>query len=328
MNFHQLRIFVEVAKQKNFSRAAESIFLSQPTVSTHIKALEDEIGAPLFDRSQRELVLTEGGKILLKYAREILESQEEALSAIQKNYRIVKGHLEIATSSVPGAYLLPGLLHCFHQKHPEVTFSVLLRDTRHVFESISDYTYDLGFTGKPVKSEEDLIQIKLIEDRLILIAPPGTNLGGSEKSAANGKGLHMKSSKPFVVLPYADLQACLEQKFILREPGSATRLIFEKALQKHSGRAQNLQVIAYLEDQEAIKESVKAGLGVTVISRMAVEEELRLGTLEGYLLDELELKRSFYLIYRKKRILPPTSQAFIKHVLEYFEIKARRHEAK
>ena len=172
MDFHQLRVFVEVAKQKNFSRAAANIFLSQPTVSAHIKTLENEIGSPLFDRSQRELMLTEGGKILFKFAQEILEIKEKAFAAIQENYRITKGHLEIAASSVPGAYLLPGLLHSFNKKHPGVTFSVLLRDSRHVFENIRDYTYDLGFAGKPVRIE-GLGQVKLVEDQLILITPPG-----------------------------------------------------------------------------------------------------------------------------------------------------------
>ncbi|NLX90350.1 MAG: LysR family transcriptional regulator [Firmicutes bacterium] len=305
MDFHQLRVFVEVAKQKNFSRAAENIFLSQPTVSAHIKALENEIGSPLFDRSQRELMLTEGGKILFKFAQEILEIKERALAAIQENYRITKGHLEIAASSVPGAYLLPGLLRSFNKKHPGVTFSVLLRDSRHVFESIRDYTYDLGFAGKPARME-GLGQVKLVEDQLILIAPPGTNLAG-ETGAASG-------------LPSVKPEACLGYPFVLREPGSATRLVFEKALQKQFGSSPGLRVAAYLEGQEAIKEAVKTGLGLTVISRMAVEEELRSGSLEGYTLEGLTMERYFYLIYRKKRVLPPLSRAFLEFTMEYFGI--------
>ncbi len=306
MDFHQLRVFVEVAKQKNFSRAAENIFLSQPTVSAHVKALENEIGTPLFDRSQRELMLTEGGKTLFKFAQEILEIKEKALSAIQENYSIVQGHLEIAASSVPGAYLLPGLLRSFNRKYPGITFSVLLRDTQQAFESIRDYTYDLGFTGKPVTGK-GLEQIKLVEDQLILIAPPGTNLAQKAK---------IKSG----LFP-VKLKTCLDYPFILREPGSATRLVFEKALQKRFGRAPGLRVIAYLESQEAVKEAVKAGLGLTVISRRAAEEELRIGSIEGYNLEELDLKRNFYLIYRKKRVLPPLSHAFLDFTMKHFGIK-------
>ncbi|HHX78112.1 MAG TPA: LysR family transcriptional regulator, partial [Firmicutes bacterium] len=121
MDFHQLRVFVEAAKEKSFSRAAEKIFLSQPTVSAHIKSLEKEIGTLLFERRQRELKLTEAGKILLRYARELLDKKEEALAVIQKDTQAKEGRLEIAASSVPGAYLLPPLLQVFNKIYPGVT---------------------------------------------------------------------------------------------------------------------------------------------------------------------------------------------------------------
>ncbi|RJX29122.1 MAG: LysR family transcriptional regulator [Dethiobacter sp.] len=303
MDFHQLRVFIEVARQKSFSRAAENIFLSQPTISAHIKTLENEVGTPLLDRSQRELQLTEAGKILFQYAQELLEIKEEALSAIQNEYKIVKGHLEIAASSVPGAYLLPGLLKSFRREYPGVTFSVLLRDTKQVLQSIKDYTYDLGFTGEP-GTQEGLGQVKLTEDNLILIAPRETKLPVTGET-----GLQF---------PTVELKACLNFPFILREPGSATRKVFEKALKKHFKNNIALNVIGYLESQEALKEAVKAGLGLTVISRKAVEEELRTGVLDGYELQDLPLKRNFYLIFRKKRILPPLSQAFLRFTVKYF----------
>jgi DNA-binding transcriptional LysR family regulator len=311
MDFHQLRVFLEVARQKSFSRAAENIFLSQPTISAHIKTLENEVGTPLLDRSQRELQLTEAGKILFQYAQELLEIKEEALSAIQKEYKIVKGHLEIAASSVPGAYLLPGLLKSFHREYPGVTFSVLLRDTKQVLQSIKDYTYDLGFTGEP-GMQEGLGQVKLVEDELILITSPETKLPVIEETGSQ--------------LPTTELKACINinMPFILREPGSATRKVFEKALKKQFGNNIALNVIGYLESQEAIKEAVKAGLGLTVISRKAVEEELRAGLLEGYRLKDLSLKRNFYLVFRKKRILPPLSHAFLQFTLKFFNQGKKR----
>lgn len=306
MDFHQLKIFVEVARQKNFSRAAESIFLSQPTVSAHIKALEDEIGSPLFDRSQRELQLTGSGRILFKYACELLEIKEKALWAIQEEHRIVKGNLQIAASSVPGAYLLPGLLYSFRRRYPGVTFSVPFRDTKQVIDSIQDYTCDLGFTGEP-GNQEGLGHIMLVEDDLILIAPSGTNLPIVD-SPSPGSGI-----------PTTELKYCLEMPFILREPGSATRQVFENALKKHFRQSVILNVTSYIESQEAIKEAVKKGLGLTVISMMAVREELKAKLLEGYKLRDLPLKRNFYLVYRKKRILPPLSRAFFEFTLEYFQ---------
>ncbi len=313
MDFHQLKVFVEVVRQKSFSRAAESIFLSQPTVSAHIKALESEIGAPLLDRSQRELALTEAGKILFRYAQQLLGCKEEALAAIQEKNHIIKGHLEIAASSVPGTYYLPGVLSSFSEIYPEVTFSVLMRDTRQVIESVRDFTYDLGMVGE-TGHLEDLSQCRLVEDELIMVTPPIMKLQDVKIQESE----QLKAHKHQYELPLTNLSSCVHLPFILREPGSATRLVFEKAIKKAKGNHPRLKIIAYLEEQEAIKEAVKAGLGVTVISRKAVEDELRAGTLKGYRLQDLDLERSFHLIFRKKRILSPLSKAFFEFTINYF----------
>lgn len=322
MDFHQLRIFIEVARQKSFSRAAEIIFLTQPTVSAHIKALENEVGTPLLDRNQRELQLTGAGKVLFQYAQQLLSIKEEALFAIQKEYRIIKGHLEIAASSVPGAYILPGLMRSFIEKYPGVTFAVMLRDTRQVYENISDYIYDLGFVGE-ASHPDGLDQVKLVKDELVLVAAPGTCLPG-EKPPQQVNGFK-NEREPVFQLFELDLMAAtnrekfLKVPFIMREPGSATRDVFENALQKfYSQKEAVLNVVVYLESQEAIKEAVKTGLGVTVISRRAVNEELANGLMKGYRLPDLRLERSFYLIYRKNRIFSPLSQAFLDHCVNHF----------
>lgn len=309
MDFHQLRVFIEVARQRNFSRAAESIFLTQPTVSAHIKGLENEIGAPLFDRSQRELQLTEAGDILFRYARELLGMKEEALAAIQKEYNVVKGHLEMASSSVPGVYLLPGLLKGFHAAYPETTYSVLLRDTKFVLQNIKEYTFDLGFVGE-VGSREGIEQVKLLEDELVLIASPKTKIDAAvDRDGADPTPLQT-----------TELGCCAHLPFIMREPGSATRKTLEKAMQRSFGSKEMLNVVAYLESQEAIKEAVKAELGITVISKKAVQKELETGSLKGYRLSDLELKRNFYLVYRKKRVLSTLSQAFLNYTVDYFSV--------
>jgi len=306
MDFHQLRVFIEVARQKSFSRAAENIFLTQPTVSAHVKALENEIGTPLLDRSKRDLQLTEAGTILFQHAQQLLSIKETALSSIQKEYQIVQGHLEIAASSVPGAYLLPHLMLSFFRECPQVTFSVLLRDTKQVLQYINDFTYDLGFVGEPVK-QDGLEQIRLIRDELVLIAAPQTPLPAAAPA-----------HPPETTLPGIEVAACLEKPFLMREPGSATRMVFEKALKKRYQKNMRFQVIAYLEGQDAIKQAVKVGLGLSVISRKAVEEEIASGTLAAYRLLDINAERHFYLIYKKNRILPTLSQAFLEHCKEYF----------
>lgn len=313
MDFHQLKVFVEVVRQKSFSRAAESIFLSQPTVSAHMKALESEVGTPLLDRSQREPTLTDAGKILFRYAQQMLGCKEEALAAIQDKYQIIKGHLEIAASSVPGTYHLPGVLHAFRKLYPEVTFSVLIRDSRQVIESVKDFTYDLGMVGETGQLE-GLSQNNLVKDELILVVPPKMELSEVQSQESEKTTVHHQDYE----LPFTDLSSCINMPFILREPGSATRLVFEKALKKTKGNQSRLNIIAFLEGQEAIKEAIKLGLGVTVISHRAVKDELRAGALKGYRIRDLPLERSFNLIYRKNRIFSPLSKTFLEFTINYF----------
>lgn len=319
MDFHQLRVFVEVARQKNFSRAAEKIFLTQPTVSTHIKALEKEIGTPLLLRGQRELQLTDAGKVLFRYAQQLLNLEKKAVFAIQQEYRIIKGNLEIAASSVPSSYILPRLMKDFLKEYPLVTFSVKHWDTEQVFENILNFTYELGFVGEPVRSHE-LTQIQLLKDNLILVASANTSLPGEKPTER--KVINSPSSLLEIDIKASPVREMfLKEPFIMREMGSATRMIFENALKKFYGKKDiRLNVAAYLENQETIKEAVKAGLGITVISQQAVETELSLGLMKGYLLPDLQLERYLYLIYRSNSVLSPLSQAFLDHCLNSFKI--------
>ncbi len=326
MDFHQLKVFVEVARQRNFSRAAEKIFLSQPTVSAHVKALENEIGTPLFDRSRRELQLTDAGKILFQYSRQLLDLEKKALFTIQQEYRIIKGHLEIAASSIPSIYILPGLMKDFMAKYPKVTFAVMHRDTQQVFECVKNCTYDLGFVGEPVRPA-GINQIKLLKDDLILVGNPNTAFPderltkepeGTDSDRHDGIGprlheLDLKSE--------ANKEIFLDIPFIMREPGSATRIVFENALKRFFEKKElKLKVVAYLENQEAIKEAVKTGLGMTVISRRAVFEELTSGLMKGYRLPNLDLERNLYLIYRSNCVFSPLCQAFLDHCMDTFKL--------
>lgn len=317
MDFHQLEVFVEVARLENFSRAADRLYLTQPTVSAHIKALENEIGALLFDRSQRKLQLTGAGKALFQYSQQLLNLKKKAIFAVQQEQRLIKGHLEIAASSIPSAYILPALMKSFHLEYPDVTFAMMHRDTQQVFSSIKDFTYDLGFVGEPVEPI-GLKQVKLMEDTLILVAAPARELPG-EKSH-RGQNPAELSALDFNSRGVAE--AFLEIPFIMREPGSATRLLFESALREFfEGKDAKLNIVAYLENQEAIKEAVKADLGVAVISRRAVQEEVGAGLMKGYRLPRLAVERNLYLIYRNNCVFSPLYQAFLDHCLKTFGIE-------
>jgi len=319
MDFHQLRVFVEVARQKSFSRAAEKIFLTQPTVSAHIKSLEKEIGTPLLVRGQRELQLTDAGKVLFQYAQQLLNLEKKAVFAIQQEYHIIKGNLEIVASSVPSSYILPGLMKDFLKKYPLVTFSAKHWDTEQVFENILNFNYELGFAGEPVRSNK-LNQIQLLKDNLILVAAANVSLPGEKRT--ENKIIDLSSPLLEIDLKaYPVQEMFLKEPFVMRETGSATRMIFENALKKFYGKTDmKLNVVAYLENQETIKEAVKAGLGLTVISHRAVETELSLGLMKGYLLPDLQLERYLYLVYRSNSVLSPLSQAFLDHCIYFFKI--------
>lgn len=317
MDFHQLRIFIEVARQKNFSKAADSIYLTQPTVSSHIKALEEEIGVLLFDRTQRELQLTQAGKILFQYAQQLLSIKEEAFFAVQQEYQSIKGHLELAASSVPGAYILPPLMKGFLTKHPDVTFAIVLRDSQQIHENVRDYTYNLGFVGEATKSDA-LEEIELLQDDLVLIAAPEINLPG-EKPPSQELECFKPQIYEYDLHAANNSTAFLQLPFILREPGSATRMVFENALQKFYGDPKiDLNVLAYLENQEAIKEAVKNGLGLTMISLHAVNDEIQAGLLKAYRIPALQIHRNFYLIYHKNRVFSPLYNAFLQYCIGYF----------
>lgn len=196
-------------------------------------------------------------------------------------------------------------MQSFCHENPEVTFSLLLRDTKQVLQSIKDYTFDLGFTGE-CGPREGLEKIKVAENELILAAAPTIKIRGSGQASA--------------ILPEVALQNCTALPFLLREPGSATRMVFEGALKKRAGPSINLNIAGYLESQEAIKEACKTGLGVTVISHKAVEDELKAGLLKGYRIKDMLLKRIFYLVFRKKSVFSPLSKAFFKFTLHYFNL--------
>lgn len=311
MDFHQLNIFVAVVRQKSFSRAAELVFLSQPTVSNHVKALEGMVGTPLIDRSQKELQLTRAGKILYQYAQQLVDLKEEALAALQDEQHVLRGPLKVAASSVPGAYILPALLKGFKDLHPAVTFTLMLRDTQRVYEAIMDYSYSLGFVGEP-SPQPQLEQIKLASDELVLISPwdaglPFKNTKDSENQA-NLKIVDLKQA--------SNQQELLALPFISREPGSATRIVFERALQNLYGKNAVMNIVALLESQEALKETVKTGLGVAVISLLAVKKELAAGELMGYRLPALKMTRDYYLIHRKNQVSAPLDKAFLNYCLQ------------
>lgn len=297
MDFRQIEVFIYVYRLRNFSRAGEALFLSQPTISNYISCLEDELGAKLFDRSSRQIIPTESAKIFYSYAVKMLDIREAAIFSINKNKKI-EGRLGIATSTIPSQYLLPGPMKTFQKKYPDVSFLIHKSDTQEVTKGLLEMKYQIGIVGARL-DENNLVYQKLTQDKLVLIA----------------QNVEADIKKEQII----SLESLLNKKFIVREPGSGTRLTFETALSEKGIKPDNLQKVAEMNNMESIKQAVREGLGVSVVSSLSVEDYLNFGWVKAYAVEGLKMDRDFYLVTHKNRTLSPCAAAFQKHILEFYK---------
>ena len=252
MNLHHLRVFAAVAEHRGFSRAAVALRLSQPAVSKTVQELERQVGLALFDRGERSPRLTDAGEALFARARELFGVEriaEEELAALRG---LERGVLRVGASTTIATYFLPPLLARFHQEHPGVTLRVVSANTRAIARRLLEGRLDIALVEGPI-SHARLSVIPWREDELVVIAPATHRLVRRRRVVA------------------ADLMG---EPFILREPGSGTRVVAEAALAEHGVRP---SATVQLGSTEAIKQAVAAGLGLAVVSRAAAADQLALG---------------------------------------------------
>ena len=284
MDFEQIRAFLNVASLRSFSEAGEKMFISQPTISVRIKALEEELGVKLFDRSKaREPSLTESGMIFLDYAQAVINLYDDCKEKLSDHRESASGLLYIGSSTVPGSYLLPGLLAAFRKIAPSIDFNINILDTTAVLEGVLNYSYDLGYVGL-IKPDERLKYISLKEDELVLCVRKGLFQSGDYREG----------------IPLNILQA---QHLILREKGSATRRLLEKKLSENGLDLDGFDGVTCINSLEGVKQAVKAGLGVAVVSRLSVKEMVQAGFVDTYPVSGLDLSRFLYLVYHRSRVL-------------------------
>lgn len=298
MEFYQLEAFVTVVGNRSFSRAAEILFLSQPTVSAHVKNLEKELGMPLFDRGKSDLLLTQAGESLYRHARNMLDMRTLALAELQGNDALGEETLLVAASSVPCQYLLPRAISAFEAKYPSVSVSLHQENSRQVCEDIFRYHYPLGVVGE--KSQHPhLVFEPILEDELVVAIPRReeySNLLCRDLLTGN------------------DL---LGRKLLLREPGSGTRSLFEREL-RNAGNSLEQYKVSVFDNQETIKQAVRQGVGLTVISRFVVEEYAEFGLLDIRPFAGQRLTRQFWLVYHQKRVFSPAVSALYVNLKTFF----------
>jgi len=290
MDIHQLKVFSSVYRNRSFTKASEDLHLTQPTISDHIRLLEDELGCSLFDRLSRKIIPTKEAETLFIHASDIIERLAHLREAVSSLKKEVAGELVIGASTIPGTYLLPRDIASFRKKYPSVFFRIIVSDSREIMEKMLSHELILGIVGTRV-SHKDLHAHALLEDELIVVAAP---------SLVNRQSMAFRD---FIGLP-----------MVLREEGSGTRKEMEKNLEGKGISLDGLTVAGYFSSTDAVKQAVKAGLGISILSRFSVQEELKHRTLKEVKVSGLEMKRKFYVLTHRKRSLPLLYSVILEHL--------------
>ena len=288
MDLRQLEIFVKVAELKSFSKAAQALRLTQPTISEHIRTLEQELGVRLLDRLGRGAEATRAGQLLLSHATRMLQLQRETLQAMDSFQGRLAGDLHVAASTIPGEYVLPALIGRFKEKFPDIVVSLLIGDTRAAVDWVIDGRAEVAVVGAKL-AHRAIEYRELMPDELVVAVPV----------------VHPWHGKKEIAL--ADLRA---EPMLLREQGSGTRTAFESALAQAGQDLSAFRVVGEMGSTQAIKQAVKAGVGVSVISRRAVEEEWRSGLVWCLKIRDLKVTRAFYIATHRDRSRSPLAEAF------------------
>lgn len=285
MNSNQLEVFKTVADKRSFSEAARVLHISQPAISAHIQSLEAYLNTKLFYRTTKKVDLTEAGRVLYKYARQIDAIFERAQKEIAEVTGQVRGNLLLGASLTIGEYILPAVAGGFAGEYPAVHINMVVINSERIIEMVASGELDLGFIEAPL-THEKLRITPFMKDELIVVAPAHFSI--------NSLGVDEIKSFPFVV----------------REPGSGTRMVMKEALENLGVKYEELNVIMELGSTEAVKSAVEAGAGITVISASAVSKELKLGSLKKINIKGARIPREFYIVESKGRTLFPSSRAF------------------
>jgi len=298
MDIKQLEAFVYVVETGSFSKAGEVLHLTQPTISAHVAALEQELRIKLILRTTKETCPSEAGRLLYGYAKKILQTREEAVEAISGFSRNMIGTVTVAASSIPGQYFLPKLLQSFREKYPDIKFDVQITDSQDVVNKVTRRTADLGFSGTEIENRKCIYR-EFADDRLVVITP-------------NEPRFRQYLQTGFPV------RQILEEPFISREAGSGTRKETEMFLREMGVDPRALRTAVAVHTTESIKKMVSEGLGISVISRSACEDYCAFQKLLAFDFDSVALRRKLYLIKHKNSILSPIAQVFYDYAKNYY----------
>jgi DNA-binding transcriptional LysR family regulator len=298
MDLHRLEVFCKVVELKSFTKAADAVFLSQPTVSEHIRSLEETLDERLVDRLGREMLPTQAGQILYKHAKKILRLKHEAVQAIKSYSGKLSGHLYMGASTIPGTYLLPPIIGAFKKEYPAIQMTLFIGNSRKVADGVLNNDTEFGIVGAKW-SDPALEWHKIFADELVLTVYP---------------------EHPFAKMASIKPAHLINEPIIIRERDSGTRKVMTEMLQKKLDLTK-LSIVAEMGSTEAVRQSIKSEIGIAILSRQAVAEDIEGGSLIAVPLKGVRLSRPFFLISRKNRQLSPLSTTFIHNLQNISSVK-------
>ncbi len=296
MEFKQLEAFVKTIELRSFSKAADAIYISQPSVSLYINALEQELETRLLLRNSKEISTTRAGDVFYKYAKNLLALKDKAIFATQMKTDTFQGEVEIFASSVPAQYLLPEAMVSFNKQYPNISFKIIQSDTEKVITSVISRTCEAGIVGGKLASCKcDYIHIT--RESLILIAPPDYKC----------KNISKKNIAQFFY----------NEKVVMREEGSATRNHWIHYLREQCVNPDKLHPVASFSSTQSIIQAVSKGLGVSVVSSIAAKDYLEKGLISQIKLEAPLPERDFYFIFKNDAIVPPHVKLFAEFLCNF-----------
>lgn len=279
MNINLLRTYIRVVETQNLSRTADEFNISQPAVTKQIQALEDYYGVLLLERSGRRLRTTEAGETLYNCAREIVKVMDKTEKAMQEVADSHRGNLNLGASTIPGQYILPVLIKEFKDKHPHISISMDIADSEKIFARVAERELDAGIIGAWLSSRK-VDGFKLMDDQLMAIIPANHALTRQKE---------------------VSVQNLLSEKWIFREKGSGTRRAIEDLLAVKGIRKEDLNIYIEAGSTEAVLASVESGMGISIVSRWAVEGLHNRRGIRALPIRDGIKERSFYVIYPRQK---------------------------
>lgn len=295
MELKQLEAFTAVVDYNSFSEAARHLFLTQPTVSAHVAALEKELDTQLIVRTTKRLYVTSQGYELYDSAVSMLKIRNHILNEFVGSHKRI---IDLGASTIPSSYVLPEVLSAFGHLNPDIYFHSELSDSMGIIQQVQSGKLDFGLVGTATE-DNDLVFIPFLEDELVIVTPVTPHYLQLEKEKAS-------------------LDRLLSEPFILREKGSGTKKEVDKYLERRKIPASSINVVARMNDLEAVKRSIINGLGISILSAKSIQDLKNSRQVIVFPLDRPAPTRNLYIVYKREHNLLPHVRQFIQFVRSYY----------